>query len=76
MTFIPTLRCVEAPPNTPAAIVKVLEDAFRKAAAEPGFIEIAKKRRIVLQPAGSAEFGKAVADVYPRIAKLQEMLKE
>ena len=76
MTFIPTLRGVEAPPNTPATIVKVLEDAFRKAAAEPGFIEIAKKRRIVLQPAGSAEFGKAVADIYPRIAKLQEMLKE
>ena len=76
MTFIPTLRGVEAPPKTPAAIVKVLEDAFAKAAAEPGFIEIAKKRQIVLQPVGSKEFAKTVADVYPRIAKFQDMLKE
>jgi tripartite-type tricarboxylate transporter receptor subunit TctC len=76
MTFIPTLRGVEAPPNTPAAVVKVLEDAFSKAAKEPGFIDIAKKRQIVLQPVSSKEFGKAVADVYPKIGKFQEMLKE
>ncbi len=76
MTFIPTLRGVEAPPNTPPAIVKILEDAFSKAAKEPGFIDIAKKRQIVLQPVSSKEFGKAVADVYPKIAKFQDMLKE
>src|SRR5574342_184877 len=63
MTFIPALRGVEAPPNTPAAVVKVLEDAFRKAAAEQGFVEVAKKRKIVLQPVGSAEYAKAVSDV-------------
>src|SRR3990172_4648675 len=67
MTFIPTLRVVEAPPNTPPAIVKVLEDAFRKAAAEPDFIAVAKKRKMVLEPVTSKEFAKAVADVYPRI---------
>jgi tripartite-type tricarboxylate transporter receptor subunit TctC len=76
MTFIPTLRGVEAPPNTPAAVVKVLEDAFRKAAAEQGFAEVAQKRKIVLQPVGSAEYAKAVSDVYPRIAKLKDMLKK
>lgn len=76
MTFIPTLRGVEAPPNTPAAVVKVLEDAFGKAAAEQGFAEVAKKRKIVLQPVGSAEYAKAVSDVYPRIAKLKDMLKK
>jgi len=76
MTFIPTLRGVEAPPNTPAAVVKILEDAFRKAAAEQGFAEVAKKRKIVLQPVGSAEYAKAVSDVYPRIAKLKDMLKK
>ena len=75
MTFIPTLRGVEAPPKTPAAIVKVLEDAFTKAAADPGFIDIAKKRQIVLQPVSSKEFAKAVEDVYPRIAKFQDVLK-
>jgi len=76
MTFIPTLRGVEAPPNTPAAVVKILEDAFGKAAAEQGFAEVAKKRKIVLQPVGSAEYAKAVSDVYPRIAKLKDMLKK
>jgi len=75
MTYIPTLRGVEAPPNTPAAIVKILENAFSKAVQEPGFIEVAKKRKMVLQSVSSKEFGKAVADIYPKIAKLQEMLK-
>ena len=75
MSFIPTLRGVEAPPNTPADIVKILEDAFRKAAQEQGFIDIAAKRKIVLVPVGSKEFAKAVAEVYPRIAKFESMLK-
>ena len=74
MSFIPTLRGVEAPPNTPADIVKVLEDAFRKAAQEPSFVDIAKKRQIVLEAVGSREFAKAVADVYPKIAKFEAML--
>jgi len=74
MSFIPTLRGVEAPPNTPADVVKVLEDAFRKASQEQGFIDIAAKRKMVLHPVGSAEFAKAVADVYPKIAKFQSML--
>ena len=76
MTFIPTLRGVEAPPKTPAAIVKVLETAFARAAADPEFVEVAKKRQIVLQPVSSAEFAKAVADVYPQIAKFADVLKE
>jgi len=74
MSFIPTLRGVEAPPNTPAGIVKILEDAFRKATQEQGFIDIAAKRKMVLEPVGSKDFAKAVADVYPKIAKFQAML--
>lgn len=74
MSFIPTLRGVEAPPKTPAAIVKILEDAFSKAAQEPEFIAIAKKRKMVLEPVSSTEFAKAKSNVYPKIAKLQPML--
>lgn len=74
MTFIPTLRGVEAPPKTPAAIVKILEDAFSKAAQEPEFIEIAKKRKMLLEPVSSVEFAKAISTVYPKIAKFQPML--
>jgi tripartite-type tricarboxylate transporter receptor subunit TctC len=76
MTFIPTLRGVEAPPNTPPAIVKVLEDAFGRAAKDPAFLDIAKKRKLVLQSVSSKEFGKAVADIYPKIAKFADMLKQ
>ncbi|MBI4632565.1 MAG: tripartite tricarboxylate transporter substrate binding protein [Deltaproteobacteria bacterium] len=76
MSFIPTLRGIEAPPNTPPAIVKILEDAIGKAAKEQGFLDVAKKRQIVLQPVSSKEFGKAVADVYTKIAKFQDMLKQ
>ena len=76
MTFIPTLRGVEAPPNTPPAIVKVLEDAFSNAAKETAFLDIAKKRKLVLQPVSSKEFGKAIVDIYPKIAKFKDMLNE
>jgi len=76
MKFVPTLRGVEAPPKTPADIVKILEDAFRKASQEQGFIDIAAKRKMVLTDVGSKEFAKAVADAYPHIAKFQSMLKK
>lgn len=75
MNFVPTLRGVEAPPKTPAEIIKVLEDAFRKATKEQGFIDIAAKRKMVLTDIGSAEFGKAVENAYPQIAKYQSLLK-
>ena len=76
MNFVPTLRGVEAPPKTPAGIITVLEDAFRKASHEQGFIDIAKKRKMVLLDVGSAEFAKAVANAYPNIAKFQSLLKK
>ncbi|OGA09655.1 MAG: hypothetical protein A3H33_07275, partial [Betaproteobacteria bacterium RIFCSPLOWO2_02_FULL_65_20] len=53
MKFLPTLRGVEAPPNTPADIVKILEDAFSKAVQDKDFIDIATKRKVVLVPVGS-----------------------
>ncbi len=76
MDIIPTLRGVEAPPKTPPAIIRVLEDAFSKAAKDPGFLDIAKKRQLILQNVGSREFAKIVSDAYPKIAKYQQMLKE
>lgn len=76
MSYIPALRGIEAPPNTPPAIVKVIEDAFAKAIKDPGFIEIAKKKQMVLQATSSQEYAKAVAEAYPKIQKFQAMLKE
>jgi tripartite-type tricarboxylate transporter receptor subunit TctC len=76
MDFVPTLRGVQAPPKTPPAIIKVLEDAFSKAAKDPGFLDIAKKRQMVIQSVGSREFDKIVTDAYPKIGKYQQRLKE
>jgi tripartite-type tricarboxylate transporter receptor subunit TctC len=76
MDYIPTLRGVQAPPKTPPAIIKVLESAFGKAANDPGFLDVAKKRQLVLHTVGSKEFTKIVADAYPKIGKYEQMLKE
>lgn len=76
MTYVPTLRGVEAPPHTPPAIVKVLEDAFNKASRDPGFLEIAKKKQVVVHPTSSQEFAKAINDSYTKIAKFEALLKE
>jgi tripartite-type tricarboxylate transporter receptor subunit TctC len=75
-TSMPGIRGVEAPPRTPAPIVKVLEDAYGKAIKEPAYIEIAKNRQIVLQPLSSKEYAQMVEATYPRVEKYREMLKE
>ena len=67
---------VEAPPNTPPHIVRVLEDAFSRAVKERAYIEWAKKNYVIIDPLSAQEFCKEVAECYPRIEKLKEMLKE
>jgi len=76
ITPLPALRGVEAPPNTPPSIVKVLEEAFNKAVREPDYIEWAKKRRMVIHPLTAQEFNKVVSEAYPNVEKFKEMLKE
>ena len=66
----------KTPPKTPASIVKILEEAFSKAVKEPGFIEFAKKRKLILSPLNTQEFAKAVTETYPEVEKFQQMLKE
>jgi len=76
ITPIPGIRGVEAPPKTPASIVKVLEEACSKAIKEPAFIEFAKRRQMVLHPMSSQEFRQIVEGTYPKVEKFQSMLKE
>lgn len=76
ITAIPAIRGAEAPPQTPAAIVKVLEEAFDKAVKEPQYIDWAKKRKMVLTSMSAQVFGKNLLDTYPRVEKFQQMLKE
>ena len=76
MQSIETLRGLSAPPGTPTAIVKVLEDAVAKAVKEPGFMEFAKKRKMIIAPMSSKEYVKATAEAYPKVEKYQEMLRQ
>ncbi len=73
---IPGIRGIEAPPNTPPAIVKVLEDACGKAVKEPGYIEFAKKRKMAIHPLNSKEYGKAINEMYPIVEKYQQILRK
>jgi len=73
---MPALRGAEAPPKTPTAIVKILEEGFVKAAKDPAFVEWAKKRKMVLRSFASQEFGKILLDTYPQVEKYQKMLSE
>jgi tripartite-type tricarboxylate transporter receptor subunit TctC len=76
MPSLQALRGVEAPPKTPASIVKILEGAFGKAVKDPGFMEFAKKRKMILSPMDAQEFSKAVTETYPEVEKFQKMLRE
>ena len=73
---LPGIRGIVAPPNTPASIVKVFEEASTKAIKEPKYIEWAKNRRIVILPLNAPEFGQMVNDAYPKVEKILPMLKE
>ncbi len=76
ITSLPALRGVEAPPRTPASVVKVLEDAFSKAVTEPAYVEWAKKRLMVIHPVSADDFATAVREAYPKVEKYQAVLKE
>jgi len=73
---IPGIRGIEAPPNTPPAIVKVLEEACSKTVKEPGYIEFAKKRKMAIHPLNSQEYGKAITEMYPIVEKYQQILRK
>lgn len=76
ITPIPGIRGLHAPPNTPISIVRVLEEACSKVVKEEGFIDFAKKRKMVIHPLSSEEYKRVVEATYPKVEKFQEMLKE
>lgn len=74
--FLSILRGVEAPPNTPPNIVKILENAFNNAVKEPAYLQWAKNASVIIRPLNAQEFGKVVAETYPMIERFQDVLKE
>jgi tripartite-type tricarboxylate transporter receptor subunit TctC len=76
ISYVTIRHVVEAPPNTPPHIVRVIEEAFSRAVKEPAYLEWARKNYVIIDPLSAQEFCKEVAESYPRIEKLKEMLKE
>jgi tripartite-type tricarboxylate transporter receptor subunit TctC len=76
ITPVPGIRGASAPPRTPAPIIKVLEEAVSKAVKEPGFVEWAKRRKVVLHPLTSREYNSLVETTYQKAVKFQQMLAE
>jgi tripartite-type tricarboxylate transporter receptor subunit TctC len=74
--YVTIRHVVEAPPNTPPHIVRVLEEAFSRAVKEPAYIGWARKNHVVIDPLSAQEFCKEVAEVYPRIEKFREMFEQ
>jgi tripartite-type tricarboxylate transporter receptor subunit TctC len=72
-----TVRGVQAPPKTPPAIVKTLQDACAKAILDPAYIEWAKKRQMTMKPMGSAQYMEYILNEgYPTVEKYQGLMKE
>ncbi len=77
ISIVPVLYGIIAPPKTPEAIVKVLEEGFSKAAKEPAFLEWAKTGQINIHPQSGKEFEKIIrGNYYPSVEKFQAFLKE
>ncbi len=76
ISYVTIRHVVEAPPNTPPQIVRILEEAFSRAIKERAYIEWAKKNYVIIDPLSAREFRKEVAESYPRIEKLKEMLEQ
>lgn len=74
--YVTIRHVVEAPPNTPPHIVRVLEEAFSRAVKQPAYIEWARKNHVVIDPLSAQELYKEVAKAYPRIEKFKEMFEE
>ncbi|HYE81644.1 MAG TPA: tripartite tricarboxylate transporter substrate binding protein [Clostridia bacterium] len=66
---------VIAPPNMPADIAKVLEDALSKAVADPEFKAQADKLGATLVPLSSTEFKAVAENIYNQANSMKDELK-
>jgi tripartite-type tricarboxylate transporter receptor subunit TctC len=71
-----TVYGVQAPPKTPPAVVKVLEEACAKAVKEPAYVEWAKKRQMTLKSLSSVEYMDYILkEAYPTVEQYQDLMK-
>ncbi|MFH1491051.1 MAG: tripartite tricarboxylate transporter substrate binding protein [Pseudomonadota bacterium] len=70
------VRGILAPPKTPPAVIKVLEEAFRKAVDDPGFLEIMKKQGRPVKAFSAAEMKDALDKTVEIAKKYVPMMKQ
>ncbi len=75
LTALPIVRGVMAPPKTPAAIAKILEQAFAKAAKDPDFLSWAKKARVEISPLNAQQFLKYTIGVEKEVIKYVDKME-
>jgi tripartite-type tricarboxylate transporter receptor subunit TctC len=73
--IIPMLRGADAPPKTPVAVIRKLEEAFAKAVKEPAFLTWAKSRMMEITPLNSVEYGNAIGKQQKEIENYKSFLK-
>jgi tripartite-type tricarboxylate transporter receptor subunit TctC len=69
---IELFRGISVPKGTPDAVVAKLEEAFRKGAQEPEFVEFAKKNSFNIAFMGQAEFNDYVVPMDAKIARVMQ----
>ena len=73
---IDTIDGVVGPPNLPIAKVKILEEAFAKAAADPKFLNWAEKAEMTFIPMDHKKYRLVVEDMVKEVEKYKDILRQ
>jgi tripartite-type tricarboxylate transporter receptor subunit TctC len=76
ISSFPSVDGIAGPPNMPAAKVKILEQAFAKAAADPKYLSWAEKAKMDIIPMDHNQFGLEVGNYIKVVEKYKDLLKD
>jgi tripartite-type tricarboxylate transporter receptor subunit TctC len=74
MKHVTIRHVVQAPPNTPAQIVSIVEDAFSRAIKEPAYVEWARNQYVMIDPLDAQELSAEITASYPELETLTQRL--
>ncbi len=74
MTTINGIDGITGPPNIPLERVKILEKAFTKAAADPEFLNWAKKAGLHIKPMDHHKYRQEIAEIIKEVEKYKDYL--
>ena len=70
-----TAQTIIAPRATPASVIEVLDNAIRKAVAEPSFVALVERTQNTLDYKGTEEFAAELRRSYAKNGELLRLLK-